>query len=373
MRRLFLAILVGALSGGLSAQETDANAVRENFSYYSLDFSVPESPAFALLGVTPQDVIYPTSLRHLSASLVSGITSGGDIQQGIALEAAPYLLVAGNDITLSTYRSSWLTRRLVNTQVSVATAKVEDDPTGKGTKAALGLHMKLYDLGDPRLDEQLAKCYHGASDAVFNATPINPFDPADKRDKQVAERQKMLETPFANCRKAARERLWNRSSWLVGLAGTWTNQGNVSDNLRSESAALWTTFAYGFEEIPALKPYAQVLLHARVQDNEVVESKTAASGFVRRDSSLLGTRLRLGSESASFLVEASYNWGRLDNGEKEDLRRVAVGGEIKVSKDIWLVGSIGGEGGFKDGSRNSFVLGGLKFGSASEPQFGTKR
>jgi len=373
MRRTLLAFSVALLSGALAAQETDANAVRENFDYYSLDLSVPESPAFALLGVTPQDVIYPTSLRNLSASLVSGISSGGDIQQGIALEAAPYLLVAGKDITLSSYRNSTLVRRLVNTQVSLATAKVADDPSGKGTKAALGLHMRLYDLGDPRFDEQLANCYYSASNGVFNATPINPFDPAEARDKQVAERQKMLETPFANCRKAARERLWNRTSWLVGLAGTWTNQGNVSDDFRSESSALWTTFAYGFEGIKALEPYAQLLLHARVQDNEVVQSKSTVSGFVKRDSSLLGTRLRLGSESASFLVEASYNWGRLDSGEKEDLRRVAVGGEIRVSKDIWLVGSVGGEGGYKDGSRNSFVLGGLKFGSASEPQFGTKK
>ena len=181
MRRAFLVLCIALFSGGLSAQaEREANEVRENFNNYSLDLSVPESPAFALLGVTPQDVIYPTSLRQFSASLVSGISSGGDIQQGIALEAAPYLLVAGKDITLTDYQNRMLLRRLLNTQVSLATAKVADDPSGKGTKAALGVHMRIYDNGDPRFDAELANCYYNNSKAVFSAAAINPFDPAEQ-------------------------------------------------------------------------------------------------------------------------------------------------------------------------------------------------
>jgi hypothetical protein len=355
-----------------AAAQSDPKAIRENFNNYSLDLSVPESPAFALLGVAPQSVIHPTSVRAFAGSLVNGIGSGGEIQQGLALDTAPYALIAGDDMTLTRYRGDTLARRLMNTQLSIATAKAEEDPSGKGTKAAVGVHMKVYDLGDPRLSDELANCYEAASNAVFSATPINPKLPAEEREKLIAERQKMLSGPFASCRKAARDKLWNRTSWVIGLAGSWTNKGNISDGMRSDGSAVWTTFAYGFEGVQALERYAQLLVHGRLRDDEVVTNKAVSSGVATRDSSLLGTRLRLGSESGVFMVEGSYSWGRLDSGEKENVRRVAVGGEIKVSKDIWLVGSIGGEGGFADGARRNFVLGGLKFGSASEPQFGAK-
>ena len=323
-------------------------------------------------------------MRDFAGSLVNGVSTGGEIQAGLAIDTAPYLLVAGNELTLDAYQNSRLTRLLANTQLSFATAKADGD-SGNGTKLGVGLHIKPYDLGDPRDKDNkvLTECYEKAS-ADFNNRPpipvVPPNLPEDERKKRQEQRDKMAaavekeyQEPFAACYKRARQALWNRSNWLIGIAAAWTNEASVSGSTRSGGSALWTTYAYGFEGIKPLERYAQALVHLRIQDDQVVASKDSPTGFFKRDSVVLGARLRLGSESGTFLVEASHTKGDLDNGQSEKVRRMALGGEVRVSKDVWLVGSIGGESGFSDGTRKNFVLGGLKFGSASEPQFGAKK
>jgi hypothetical protein len=383
--KAIVAALVCLLVGiELVHAQSDGKSPVDNFNHYSLDFAVPESPAFTLLGLSQPSVIHPTSIRDFGASLVNGVSSGGQLQTGIAIDTAPYLLVAGNDLTLADYQNNRVTRLLANTQLSLATTKA-DGESGNGTRVGVGLHMKLYDLGDPRRkgNTVLTDCYAKAS-ADFNDRPALPVVPPglsedekkkrqEARDKAIAAMEKGYQEPFAACYKRARQELWNRSNWLVGVASAWTNDGNVTDSMRSGGGALWTTYAYGFEGVKALERYSQLLLHVRLQDDEVVASKDSATGFFRRDSVVLGTRFRLGSEAGTFLIEASQTRGDLENGQSEKVRRAAIGGEVRISKDVWLVGSIGGESGFSDGTKNNFVLGGLKFGSASEPQFGSSK
>src|SRR5438445_9970509 len=71
-----------------------------------LDLSVPKSPAFTALGVTPENLIRPTTPKQLATSLLSGADPRGNIQTGLALETAPYLLIGGNEVTLADYIGS---------------------------------------------------------------------------------------------------------------------------------------------------------------------------------------------------------------------------------------------------------------------------
>src|ERR1051326_6742315 len=92
-----------------------------------IDLSVPESPAFTVLGVTPQTVTRPASPRALATSLLNGVDPQGNFQTGLALDTVPYLLFMGNSITVNDYRNSTGTRFLSNTQVSFATTKGSSD------------------------------------------------------------------------------------------------------------------------------------------------------------------------------------------------------------------------------------------------------
>ena len=112
---------------------------------------------------------------------------------------------------------------------------------------------------------------------------------------------------------------------------------------------------------------AQALFHYRHMNREEVISTTDPRHFSLRRSDLLGLGAKYGSDERNVSLEASWRRGRYDTGERESSKKVALGAEFMVSKDLWFVLSVGGEGGLKNGTNSPFVLGGLKFGSSSEP------
>jgi len=132
------------------------SASEPNISQLKFDLTVPESPALAVLGVTAETVIHPTSPRVLATSLLNGVGADGNFQSGFALDTAPYLLFFGRDVTFRDYSDSYWERFASRSQLSFATAR------GAGNDDALqyavGLRLTLWDPCDPRLDRDLIKC-----------------------------------------------------------------------------------------------------------------------------------------------------------------------------------------------------------------------
>lgn len=345
---------------------SDSKAVQDNYSHYSLDLSIPESPAFAVLGLTPDSVIRPSSPRELAAALVNGVDRNGHLQNGVSVDTVPYLLLAGQKVTLGKYRQDKTTRLLSRTQFSLATTKGSDQDD-KSVRLALGLHVALMDKGDPRLDETLSKCLENETDEIF-ISPVPPV-PKNVHDAEVDRRQNLLRSKVEKCRAQARSRNWNRSSWLVGLAPSFISINGDSSGLRSNGQALWTSYAYGFEGVPILENRAQLILHGRYFRDEQVPDANNPGQFLRQNSRLFGARLRFGNERLAGSLETTFTRAKRQDGIDENIRRVALGGDFKLSKDMWLVVSVGGEGGRKDGKDNTFVLGNLKFATESEPSF----
>src|SRR6185295_1042567 len=90
-------------------------------AFSNVDMSVPESPAFTVLGVTPETVIRPTSPRAFATSLLNGVDQNGNFQSGLAMDFVPYLLLAGDELTLRKYQTQPIARLLARTQFSFAT------------------------------------------------------------------------------------------------------------------------------------------------------------------------------------------------------------------------------------------------------------
>ena len=116
----------------------------------TLDLSVPESPGFTVLGLTPQTAARPALPRAFAASLLNGVDQQGNFQSGTAFDVAPYPLFAGHAISLSQYRKSGQLRFLSNAQASFAMTKGVGD-FDKSVRIGLGFRFTLFDNGDPRL------------------------------------------------------------------------------------------------------------------------------------------------------------------------------------------------------------------------------
>lgn len=338
-----------------------------DISLADIDLTVPESPAFTVLGVTPETVVRPTTPREFASSLLNGLDQNGNFQTGVAFDAVPFLVFFGNDTNLYDYKRSAMTRFLSRTQLSFATAKgVTDDD--KSTRLALGLRMTLWDSGDPRLDRALQTCYKDETDKLFAAggdfdDPI-PLDPTE-RDEEISRREKIFADKTEPCDDTARKRNWNASSWIVGLAPSWISETGSTSNFRWNGGGFWTSVAYGFEQVQALKDNSQLIFHARYRNNEIVPDADTEGLFFSQDSLYFGSRLRVspGKKASSILsFEGVFLRSRRDNNEYDNSSRYSLGLEQRLANNIWFALSLGGHSGREDGTNQTFVTTSFKWG-----------
>jgi len=115
----------------------------------NIDFLVPSSPAFHILGVKPTDISRPGSPRDLAIALLEGTDPNGNLQSGVALDMAPYQLLRP-EMDFDTYNAN-INAFLSRTQLSFATTK-GSNKNDESIKMALGLRITPFDFGDPHLN-----------------------------------------------------------------------------------------------------------------------------------------------------------------------------------------------------------------------------
>ena len=356
----------------------------------SIDLSVPKAPAFTALGITPESVVRPTSPKAFATSLLSGSDPRGNIQTGLAVETAPYLLYAGNNITLRDYIANYPIRLASRTQLSVATAKGTNDED-EATRIALGFLITPFDLGDPRTDKKLLECFkedigliHEKAVAFQNeiaplvaTVPPSPEWPT-KLASKVAELEAEARGKAEACREKARERNWNASAWTIGVAPTWTSRDGNTSNLNWSGVSLWTSLGYGFENIPGLEDTAQILVHGRYRRNELAADPTRKGSFLEQDTLTLAAQVRVvgfsfrqttGGPDLNFLFEAAYVREDRQQPRRRDetLFRYTVGFEYRITEGLYLDVSIGTEDGRKEGGNSQFGMASLKWAFSDKP------
>ena len=355
-------------------------------AFADADLAVPESPAFTVLGLTPETVVRPTSPREFASSLLNGVDPNGNFQSGVALDFAPYLSLAADQMTLGQYRSSYKLRFLSRTQFSFATTKgasAED----KSARLGLGLRFTLWDRGDPHSDEKLMTCFTGIGRALFNIPPPNVLPPdqlpagATQAEKDASAaawqdydmKQKAFDDSknagYEKCRAEGRARNWNKSSWIVALAPSWISTTGQTKNLKWNGGGFWTSVAYGFEGIPSLEKHSQMIFHARYRNNEQVPDPNNKGKFLNQDSFFLGTRLRVGGENSTVSFEGSLVRSRPDGKTFDNSARYSVGLERRVAENLWFALAFGGDSGRSDHKNNSFVLTSFKWGFSPKRNF----
>jgi hypothetical protein len=363
----------GAGNGGQQAPQAQPIALtkeeKKEGKKEALDLSVPESPGFAVLGLTPQTVLRPATPREFVTSLLNGLDENGNFQSGVAIDVSPYLLLFGDQLSLGTsksgtseglagskkgdYRartsSGFITRLLARTQFSFASVKgtTADD---KSAKIGAGLHVTVFDRGDPRMDEEIDACFSSFTRKIraeADQQIPNPEVDEETLDRYEALIQTLAQRERANyikdCVDVSRKRNFARSSLIIGGAGSWISKDGASSKFTNNGQGIWTSLAYGFEGITGLEKKAQLIFHFRRRVKETVPDPQIAGMFTTKDSNLFGARFRFGSPNLTGNFEGVYQ-GQHFAGKKADSNfKLSLGTDYKVADNLYLNFSVGGE------------------------------
>ena len=330
----------------------------------TLDLAVPESPAFSALGLTPQQVSRPSTARELATSFLNGVDRDGNFQTGIAIDVAPYMLLAGPRITLQQYQRSdqYLTRFLARWQMSFATSRgggAEDT----SSKLALGMRFTLLDEGDPRTDDRLLSCLSDAADAVLaSADPLPPTMSDDQIALEMRRREESVRAAARPCRQEAEKRRWNRSAWIVGVAPTWTSPDGTTSRVEYSGTALWTSAGFGFEGVPVLEDHAMLAAYVKMRNQEVAPDPLDPGSFVTQDSLTAGARFLFGQPSTQFNVEALWIRNDREDSLEDRYWNLGFGFEQRLVENIWLNLAFGRQLAREESGNDFTVVGGFNWG-----------
>lgn len=207
---------------------------------YKLDYNVPESPAFSVLGANPTTVMRGSASQEVVVNLASEFLSGGKADSGVGIDFNPYFVFGGRLKSVSEYRKSSLKRILANTQLSFGT--VNDKVFPDDLLMATGLRVTLFDTKDPLYDKSLGE----EIDKIL----------ADKNSGDILgenfsdEESKVIESDFAPAYAASKKKYKNKAggSMSIGAAIATRAKGQslVIDSLTSDKSQLWLSGQYDF-------------------------------------------------------------------------------------------------------------------------------
>jgi hypothetical protein len=328
-----------------------------------LDLSVPDSPAFTVLGLTPDTVTRPATPRELASSLLSGVDQNGNFQTGVAVDTAPYLLFYGNGVTLPQYQQSRAIQFLARTQFSFATTKGAS-ASDKSAKIAAGLSLTIFDKGDARLDKNFTKkLVDAAEQIILAAPPISPLASDATKTKMKKDLEDQVEAAAKPLRDEQKKISWNRSSWIIAGAPSWISTDGTTSHLAPNGAAVWSSLAYGFDGVPGLEHNAQFIVHGRFHSGENVPDPVNTGQFFKQQSAVAGARFRFGNENTIGSFETVYIHTRPVGRPTDKFFRLTVGAEKRLTDNVWLHLGIGGESGQRNGQNKLFILGAFNWGT----------
>ncbi len=350
--RLLVLVCAIAMSAAAPAQESDADKLEELGVEVAdlvgrLNLDVPDTPAFAILGIAPQNVINPDTPAELATAIFVGNDANGNGQEGLALEFRPYLMSKGSKLTLGDYANNpWLARMAL----SFADASGSDS-ADKTDRQSIGISFTPIDRRDPISSESISECLAYAQ--------VGVWDEADGRGRKLREEASAAATSGNEIEKRKAEQAMQE--WFDGdrdrfleNAATTCMEAHVRDSARSPQLQLG--IAYHESEILDLQESGaaawvsytfpagpgSVITHARFSDDIVSPDPANEGRYLVMDETVIGGRYRLGDDQRAFLVEAAYVDKRDELGDSDDDYTTAlIGAEFRVAESLWIQFAIG--------------------------------
>ena len=342
---VLLALSLALLVAPAAAQDT-----RESLRNNVLDLSVPDSPAFTVLGLTPETVVRPTTPRGLATAFLNGVDPNGNFQTGLAIDTAPYFLWRGSRITLGQYNTNYGIRFFSRVQVSFATAKGTSE-NDKAARLSAGFHFTPWDAGDDRANKNFQSELSAARASAIQRLEKNGISaPATINPALNIAYDTRLDQEIRDMTVEIREKYkkasWNASSLSFGVAPTWISAEGTGKTVEWSGGAAWASLSYGFERVPGLEDSAQVIVHGRYRSKDRVPVPEAENVYTIQNTSLGAVRVRLGNEKGSGAFEvALLHTDPITGPAVDEYLRISGGGELRIADNLWLKLEIAGESG----------------------------
>lgn len=359
---VFLALSLFVLAVPAMAQDT-----RESLRNNVLDLSVPDSPAFTVLGLTPETVVRPTTPRGLATALLNGVDANGNFQTGVAIDTAPYFLWKGSRITLGQYNANYGIRFFSRLQVSLATAKGTSE-NDKAARLSAGLHTTPWDAGDARANRSFQSELSAARKAAIDRLTAMGITPPDSINKALniaydTRLDQEIRTITSEIREKYKRAGWNASSLSFGVAPTWISADGTRQTVEWSGGAAWGSLSYGFERIPGLEDTAQIIVHGRYRGKDHVPVPDTKNTYTIQNTSLGAARFRVGNEKGSGAFEVAYlHTDPITGPAVDDYVRLSGGGEARIADNLWLKVELAGESGRRDNRQRLFLVTSFKWG-----------
>jgi hypothetical protein len=424
------ALAIGASGGSIALSAVQARAegpAEESGRSHAADqfpigkvylgLSPPDSPAFKVIDLTPQNAMRPSATRRLDAQLLTGVDPRGVLQTGVALDAAPYAWWTSNSLTLGDVRppgpddldrtwltgpQRWLRRVATRFRLSGAAAKAADD-NDQAIRLSVAAEAIPFNAGDPHLDRVLSGCLITAEDPV-NVETVEGETPTMAGLRRKIRRLDVEMSSFENlgapsgilrvveeqliqsreeykqlCLERGVWRNWNRSAWSLGLGTSWISANGRTGSLEWNSPSGWSTVAYGFEHIPPLGPlnlkrdfqllvgasYTQggenVRLPSDATDDRLrVENTLIVSNQLRY---ALRRKPKMEAPNLVMSFEGDYIYKNRRLGPpNESFYRLSFAADYELFSATHMKLTIGGSGGGATGRDQGFIVATLRHG-----------
>jgi hypothetical protein len=311
----------------------------------SVNYAIPDSPAFAFLGTSPTKVERPGSARDLAITVLSGLGSEGRTQQGFALDVRPWFLIPGLSIPPERYERFWYFVA-ANAQLSVGTVAGASDTTTQGdTDFAVGLRLTLVDRGDPMLSAEYRRKLGSILDGC---APKQPGTTSEGQDLACMHAQ------VNALRKKWLDQHWNASRVGLGLASGWRAPGSIVEDSRFKGLGAWLVAGTG------LGNWAQLIALGRYDRDALVKTNVVQGGG----------RVNLGSGWMNAFAEATVHWRPSAPAGTDRFDGQWSGGlEVRIAEQTWISTGVSRPFAADDGRSPLSILANLRWGIANDARF----
>lgn len=225
-----------ATSSAAHAQGAAGAAPGTAASKFYLDYNVPESPAFAVLGATPSNVLRGTASKPLAISLLTQAAKGSSLASGVAFDVAPYAYV-GRFRNVAEYQGSTLKRILSNVLVSLATVEAPGDVNS--VAFASGLRVTLWDDHDLLANSSLSDLVSRLLVPKKIDCPKIPGTNICQTGTSTVELPVDLSSAYATARDSVLQRRGVAAAIGGALGGTLRGGVARSDSLKQRTGRGW--------------------------------------------------------------------------------------------------------------------------------------
>jgi len=378
-------LVIYILSFGIlfhAAAQENADATEVPAHMFKLDFSVPDHPAFNIMGTNPSTLLKPSeALKELSVVTSNYLVNNRiTLPQELSLELAPYLLAKGDKITLSDIQQKWW---LYNAYLSVGSKRHVLNNNDNRYDVAVGIKVNVFDKGDIRNDpayldaitaigkEQLELANRAEkrfTDSIYHTLPnintnqeLRPGDLKRRNNPRLQQfgisevqrdtlKQEMdryveskltayedIEATIADLQASIKNKNWNARRLDVALAWLATSPDSLANNLQSNRWAGWVTYS------EPVGKHGQLLIGFNythhLADTLVIENGIARA-ISQFTSIAIPLRMYLGNNRLKGFSELQYQYHSIHNTQAPLLN---LGAEANPFKGIWIEFNVGVE------------------------------